>query len=439
MKKIVFVFLLCFSFPCFSNIDLVFDNLVKKTGISKKNLGVYFFDLDKNKKIYSLNENKNFKIASVTKLFLTAYILENIDKGYRFKTPVFADIKSFKKGVLKGDLYIKGSGDPVFVYESLWRLVQNLRNFKIKEILGNIILDDSSFYFKSLYNKKTDRSYGAKISSLSLNFNSIAINIVSGKNPSITLEPNLSYFKIVDKTKKTSNPTKVYVKRKNKAFIINGNINNKDISYKVLYRNVEDPFLYFKETLKKELKERGIILKGNILKDKLKGNKNFLFNVKTRRIETILQDMNRFSTNFIAEQIINALSDEGIDSLNKYMHSKGYRNFNFVNASGFSNNNFATPKVTVNFLEMVFLNQKIRPEFLTSLSVSGEDGTIKNILKKLDLKGKIRAKTGTLNGVKTIAGYFFYKGRNIAFAIFVNDSNANKIISWEEKLFLSII
>lgn len=439
MKKLFFIFLVCFSCSCFAQIDSLVDNIVKKTGIKKQNLGIYFFDLDKQKEIYSLNENKKFKIASVTKLFLTSYVLENIKKGYRFKTGVYTNSELIKDGVLKGDLYIKGSGDPVFVYESLWRLVQNLRNFKIKKITGNIFLDDSFFSFESLYNKKTDRSYGAKISSLSLNFNSIAINVVSGKNPSINLEPNLSYLKVIDKTQKTSKPTRINIKRKNKTFVVSGNINNKKLSYSVFYRNVENPFLYFKETLKKELEERDIRLKGDVLRGKVKGNKKHLFDVKTRRIETILQDMNRFSTNFIAEQLINSISEEGIKGLNEYIKLKGYKYFNLTNASGFSYKNKATPGLMVDFLNKIYLNENIRPEFLSSLSVSGEDGTIKNMFKNTKLKGKIRAKTGTLNGVKSIAGFFFYKGKKIAFAIFVNDPKSNKIINWEEKLFLSII
>jgi len=87
---------------------------------------------------------------------------------------------------------------------------------------------------------------------------------------------------------------------------------------------------------------------------------------------------------------------------------------------GLSRENFLTPRFQTSLLEYLFKRPYFNL-FFNTLAVSGTDGTLKNRLAALDVKGSVHAKTGTLNGVTTLSGYITTQsGKNLVFSIFAN-------------------
>jgi serine-type D-Ala-D-Ala carboxypeptidase/endopeptidase (penicillin-binding protein 4) len=454
MQRLIFILLLslCFCNTSFTkDITKTIKNLTKSTGIDKENIGLVVQDLTSGKKIYSLNDDKYFSIASVNKLFLTAAALKYLGKDYRFITAINGSLPN-DKGLVNGNIYIKGGGDPLFVSESMWFLVNNLVNLGIKSINGDIILDDTEFPSANVYEESnSDRAYSAKISALSVNFNSIALNMVSGPNPRFVLDPEVSSIKIKDAGIKKNNKNQINLSMKGDTLFISGSIDKNDYSYKTLYRNVNNTKKYFAEVLELHLKWRGIKLNGSIKSGTNKKESINLFNIESRRLSDIITEMNKFSSNFIAEQLLRAIAkkefsdasevNKAIALIENYLKNIGVdsEGVSIVNGSGFSKKNIAKPLELSKFLSKIYLDLNISPEFITSLSVAGFDGTLKNVNDSDFMYAKVRAKTGTLSGVRALAGYFSYKDKTYCFFIVANDRNAYKMIDWEGRILESIL
>jgi len=422
--------------------------VLNKIHINKKNVGICVYDLALGKPIYSFNEGKTFSIASVNKLFITAAAIKFLGQDFRFKTSVYGGVPD-SDGVISSSLYIKGGGDPIFVSESMWYLVNRLSALGIKKINSDIYIDDTLFPAAEIYEETDDRAYSAKISSLSVNFNSIALSVVSGPRPSFIIDPPLGEYSVVDKAKRSRSQTDIYINRTGSDISISGNVDNSNYSNKWIYRNIDDPISYFSDVLKLHLKWRGIDFSGKILKGETPKGEKLLFDIESRRLSEIMMEMNKFSNNFIAEQTIRALAckisekcdvKKAIDAVFKYLGDNGLdtKDFNIVNASGFSRSNTTTPLGFVKFLGMVYNDFEIAPEFINSLSIAGVDGTIRRSIKEPEFKGKLRAKTGTLTGVRSLAGYYYKNNHVYAFIIVANDPNAHKLLDYEGKILQNI-
>jgi serine-type D-Ala-D-Ala carboxypeptidase/endopeptidase (penicillin-binding protein 4) len=110
----------------------------------KKNFGIKIYSLERNKTLYSVDSNHLFSPASNIKLLTTATALKRLRPNYRFKTGLYATMPLHRKN-LRGDIYIKGFGDPNLVSEQMWLLVNKLKNLPLHKIHGDIIADESFF------------------------------------------------------------------------------------------------------------------------------------------------------------------------------------------------------------------------------------------------------------------------------------------------------
>ena len=233
--------------------------------------------------------------------------------------------------------------------------------------------------------------------------------------------------------------------------MVTGNLNNAEYENKIIYRNIDNPAEYFSQVLRLHLKWRGVTLNGSIVRGKADTSKTKLFDVESRRLTDILMEMNKFSNNYIAEQTVRAIADKkfgkasevdkAISLTKDYLESMGLNRsgFDVVNGSGFSRMNKVKPKEFIKFLDHVYNDFGISPEFINSLSIAGIDGTIKRTHKSEFLTGKLRAKTGTLSGIRSLAGYLSNKGKIYAFIIVANDPNAYSLMNWEGRILESIL
>jgi D-alanyl-D-alanine carboxypeptidase/D-alanyl-D-alanine-endopeptidase (penicillin-binding protein 4) len=130
---------------------------------------------------WSANPAKPMNPASTMKLVTTYSALHLLGPGFTFRTEALSEAPLIGE-VLRGDLYLRGGGDPKLVIEDLWLLAARLRGFGIREIRGDLVLDKTLFepqrHDPADFDGEEDRAYNVGPDALLVNFKSIAVTLV---------------------------------------------------------------------------------------------------------------------------------------------------------------------------------------------------------------------------------------------------------------------
>lgn len=435
-----------------SKLNSKIQKLIQKSAASASDLGILIKRKTDSgiKTIYSLNSKKQFNPASLTKLLTASAVLNVIPQDYKFKTTLSSNA-SVEDGVLKGDIYLVGGGDPGFVSENMWVLVNHFSRKNIKKIEGNIIVDDYLFdqqrFDPSRGDERVSRAYDSPIGAMSFNWNSVNVYVSPsqvGKSAHITLDPVSDYLNLRGEVKTVAmgKGTKVNIARiKNgdtkNTVLVSGQIESGS-DEKVIYRSITQPDYWSGEQLKSFLLQRDIEVTGNIIKGKAPNSVETLAEVESKPLAKIMKDIMKFSNNYVAEMMTKNLSvlkshtpgsmAWGLESIREYLTAIGLKrgkDYRIVNPSGLTRNNAITPRALAVVLDHIKNQFPIYPEFLSALPIGGVDGTLKSRFK--NVKGWVRAKTGLLNGVSGLAGYASNEsGLEYDFVMIYNGANRHR-------------
>lgn len=366
-----FLFFLIFSFSSFIfSQDQDIYNLVETKKPLGSFVGVFFQDINNGNILVSYNEHVLFTPASVTKILSTLVAWEVLGPDFRYTTTVYVPRGNLSP-VLNGDIVIKSNGDPSMNVDTL---KENLRNFileGVKEISGNIVIDNSLF---------SDERWGRGWE-------------WDYKNPSVD------------------------------AVILREYVNSFDPND----RNAVA--LNFGQNVKKILESFGIKVTGNVKVGRVPTNYREFVVIKSPPLKNLISIANKTSSNSYAEQILRTVglrvykfgninnSLRVINDFYKKLFGEFYP-FRLSDGCGLSTYNLLTPYMISQTLAYAFKNHGGFEGFISTLSLSGKDGTLVNRLKDVTVYGK----TGTLQGVSNIAGILVTKtGRIVAFCIMVNN------------------
>lgn len=406
------------------------ESQIKSSKVNLSHLGLYvaMTNGEGTEIVYELNAQKKMIPASITKIATASTVLNHFLPGTKFKTQILAK-NEIKQGVLKGPIYLKGGGDPSFVSENLWFLVNNLRRTDLQSIEGDIIVDDSLFdevrYDESRQEERVDRAYDAPVGAMSFNWNSVNIFIRPGEvgEPGrVFLDPENDYFQLVNKTKTSSGDgqnltaeRKIDKEKLTETITVTGKI-GKGKKEHVIYKSVTRPDLWAGMNLKSFLKQRGITVTGQIKRGQAPETAQILAESESKPIEDILVDMNKFSNNYVAEMLcknLGALNSKpatlsaGMKLIQKHMQSLSIPEvqFELQNPSGLTRDNKMSAAAMGLLLAHLRRDFRVQPEFLRSLPIAGTDGTLKKRMTGPKTERWVRAKTGLLTGVVALAGY----------------------------------
>ena len=425
--------LLCFSLFLLTAQGFAADWSSKVEGIIKKEIkdidtkkSQYGIWIKKGDQITTLNADQKLTPASLSKIPTALAFLEKQPLSEKFKTWIYHTGK-IQKGELKGDLYLKGGGDPTFVTESMWLMINELKRNDINKISGNLYVDetffDQDYYSKGRQQRRVDRAYDAPVSALSFNWNSLSIYVRPGKNSGdearVYVDPELPNIVIKNKAKTTGHSKtelKVTRKIKNGKIIVDvkGKIStSKD--EKAFYKSIGDAALWTGDTFKMLLNQSGISYKGDVTKKKTPDNAKMLVEYDGWSMPRVLAALSKFSNNFVAEMLTKHLGKketqpgnikDGLVEIRNYLNKSGWQQeeFTFENPSGFTRKNKMRADRLGELLYGARNDFTSSPEFLSSLPISGVDGTLKTRMKHA-LKSKVRAKTGYMSGIVGLAGY----------------------------------
>lgn len=402
-------------------------------------VGALFVDIESGKTLYEREAESALVPASTLKLFTTFAALEHWSAAHTFKTE-FA--------IVDNTLWVRGEGDPSLVSEDIFVIAGELARQGIKSLTGGILLDQSALPAPKMgvtrLREDSIRAFNAPFGAINLNYNAIQIGIrpgaAKGKPAVVSFDPPSAFFELADPGAMKTGGTgiKVDFDRVSSAqtdrWQIRGEISaGKDELRR--YFNVTQPALYFGHTLAQELKLRGVSIGPVRLASRpLSSVSSRSVHIhQSKPLREIVTLMNKFSNNFIAQTLGQLMGHEKITALMqvKTLH----------NASGLDRDDKLSPRTLVDLLTRAYRNYRIGPEFVSSLPIGGQDGTLDERFANLPIaRIHLRGKTGFLDGVSTLAGYFERAGKPVAFAVLVNapSAAAGDTRAWQKNLIQAL-
>jgi len=461
----IFIFTLFFTLEAFGEGNIPYELKTKLQSIPLKqnSYSILIQEVGSDTPIASLNAHKKRAPASVIKLLTIYSGLLELGYDYRWETK-FYHTGFIRDGILKGDLYVKASGDPTLKTADIDPIVSQIQEAGIQKILGNIIIDRSLFDVPNRNNSGFDRNkyspYNAMPDALMFNKRKSTICVTTrGRKVRINKDiPDQSY-RVVNKLKIVNGSCRrgrswprVGIKTDNSGrstITLSGKLSRK-CGKRTICKVVGRPYRAFYYALKNKLNSRGINFKGALKLKKVPKKATYIFSHKSDRLEDVISTIAKKSDNLMARQLMLTLgatqysapstpykSRKAIERiLNQYNILESGTTY-VANGSGLSREAQLTAQSLTNLLEHGAIHYGQR--WMETLSIAGEDGTIRRRFKYSPVHGRAWMKTGTIRGVANIAGYVEgYSGRRYVVVVLVNDRRssqygrrlANKVITW---------
>lgn len=324
----------------------------------KSQVGVMVYDLDADSAIFCYNERQRLRPASTMKLITAISALDCLGGSYQFRTQLRYD-GSINNRTLTGNLYCIGGMDPRFNHDDMKAFVQSLKEMGVDTIRGNICADVS-------FKDRTRLGNGW-----------------CWDDDNWVLTPLL--------------------------------VNKHDV---------------FLPRLLRALSDDGIVLKGDTLTRTTPAGSTYEICTRTHSISQILGRMLKESDNLFAESMFYQIahhsgqqwaSAKQARTIIKRIIAKTGLNpadYDVADGSGLSLYNYVTPQLEVMMLRYAWQNSGIYEHLYPALPIAGVDGTLRSRMKGSFAEGNVHAKTGTVTGIRSLAGYAkAANGHMLAFSI----------------------
>lgn len=431
------------------------------------NAGISFMAIDvaTGETIASHNQKLSLPTASTAKLFSTATALEILGPDYRPETRIYIDGTIEKDGTLNGNLWIRGGGDATlgskfFNAEGQERAFliswgDTLKKMGITSISGAIIADGSEFGYAGIPDgwswNDMGNYYGAGPSGICIFDNMIKFNFKTGSYPgsntelisSFPLVPNLIFHNYITSENVSGDNSYIFGGPYSLDRFANGALPLNQASFEVK-GSLPDPEFQLAYELVNQLTSIGIPVKEGAKsvrqldlqkKNRYGSGYKLLFTHKGQKISDIALITNMKSINLFAEELVcligykltgNGSTEEGLKQIEKYWNTKFNQSGLFLkDGSGLSRSNGISASHYCDLLKEMASSKNAQIYFST-LPVAGKSGTLTSLCKDQPGHGRVVAKSGTMNRIKSYAGYVNSKsGKKIAFAIIVTNFNSS--------------
>ncbi len=421
--------------------------------LGKAKLAVAITDITTGLELFAHEPDKGMNLASNAKLLTSVAALATLGSGFRWHTAVYASDLDDATGAVAGDLYVRGHGDPTLSWADLRGLADDVAARGIKSIAGKLVIDTGYFDGQSEpphYDEQKNERAGFRAPVASFGVAHSAVTVIVAAEPGakkalIRLEPDAGdYVRIAKReaTTVTEGRTRVRVDAKPKSdhleIDVSGQIRAVDGSFDVRKR-VDDPARFAAEVFRRALAERGVTVRGYGTGTIPVGAKLIAAH-DSAPLAHVMREMNKMSDNYVAETVLKTLGAEtrgtpgatwadGTAAVRAYLATIGIPagSYRADNGSGLYGASEVTAHQLVKILLAAHHDYRIGPDLVASLPVGGVDGTLAKRWKDHPARGRVRAKTGTLDKVTALAGYLAVdSGHPLAFAIVVNDIPAGR-------------
>jgi D-alanyl-D-alanine carboxypeptidase/D-alanyl-D-alanine-endopeptidase (penicillin-binding protein 4) len=417
------------------------DRLLADSIFTQARASVKVVSLDRNDVLYERDSQLLMRPASNMKLLTSAAAISILGPDYSFKTQVVIDT-SFRDGVLYGNIYLKGYGNPDLRTADLQTLLRPLKDRGIREVQGRVCADVA--YFDSLYwgfgwNWDDEPfQYAAFISPLSINDNCIRVKVAPAENIGgplvVATEPSTSFVKVInrgqtvgDSVRAPLRVTRLFLERSNTIVVEGEMLSGANVAERTI--SVWRPELYAATLFKEALEQDSITIWGESTTQQAPPEAKVMA-VHFQRLDSMVINLNKISDNLSAELTLKTLAAErrgipgsgenGISVVYEFLNSLGIDTLTIrvADASGLSFYNLLTADMLVKLLSRMAKRTDVFPLFYASLPIAGVDGTLANRMKGTPAERNLRAKTGTISGVSCLSGYVTTAdGEQLAFSM----------------------
>ena len=410
----------------------------------------YVHEIGARRPLLEVGAGQPMNPASAIKLVTSYAALELLGPAFHWATEAYA-AGAVSDGVLEGDLVLKGRGDPKLTLENFWLLLRGLRSRGLREIRGDLVLDRTYFAARDHdpagFDERPTRPYNTGPDALLVNFKAVRLRFVPdarARQVQILAEPMLPQVQIVNHLALDNGPCGDWV-RQLKLDAQGGSAavrltfsgryaascGERERNYSVL------PHAQYVLGLFRELwRELGGTFSGTVRDGTVGADVPPLVTVESPALAQVVRDMNKFSNNVMARQLYLTLGAEGAGApatyekadrvVREWLAGKGmsFPEMVLENGSGLSR----VERISARHLGQLLLSSfrsPVMPEFVASLPLAAADGTMKKRLAAAEVAGQAHIKTGSLTGVRSIAGYVLdARGRRLVVVSIINHPNA---------------
>ena len=444
------------------------DDFVNNKLLENANVSLLVKDLQSGQTLYQYRSQNSVTPASTMKLVTTATALELLGSDFRFETKLETDGTITKEGVLNGNLYIRGSGDPTLGSSKLGdagflnQWVNAVKQAGINKINGQIIAD-ASLYDDQGVNpfwtwEDIGNYYAAGVYGISYLDNTCKVYFRTGKAgttaeilrtvpeiPGLTFDNHLLSSDIAFDSCYFYGAPHANLRR------IFGEIPANRSEF-VVKADIPNPGLLLAQDFTKALTENQVAVLGTAT-DIVPQSKNtkLIYSHFSPTLSDIVTETNVKSNNIYAEHIFRYLALNAypvastvgaLKVIKSFWKSKGLpvnQLFQY-DGCGLSPMDAVSAEFFVDLLTYMKTKSVNQQAFFNSLPVSGEGGTLATFLRNTVLQGKVHAKSGTITRVKSYAGYIDLNGKTYVFALLVNNANGTSrvVTNKMEKLLLDV-
>ncbi len=413
-------------------------------------LSVQVVDLGSGKSMLTYNADVARNPASTMKLLTTLAALDLLGPGYHWYTDVYA-LGEVEDGRLAGDLLIKGHGDPFLVTERVWQMLRRLRQSGIREIAGDLLLDDSHFdvaeYDPAQFDRQPLRAYNVAPSALLMNFKVVRYRFEpdpAGNAVRVTLDPPLPNLRVENRLTLANARCGGYQRGVSitpndrlDTMILEGRFPSRCRAY-AMDRTALDHRAFAFGLIAALWAESGGVIEGGWRAANVPEGVEPLLSFRSLSLAEVIARVNKHSNNVMARQLLYTLAAEtsgppgtearGRAVIADWLARKipAVESVHLDNGAGLSRD----VRITARDFSRILLfawRQAYMPEFAASLAVSGHDGTLRQRFDDANLKGQAHLKTGSLDHVAAIAGYMQSRsGRRFAVVALQNFENVHR-------------
>ncbi len=398
------------------------------------------------KTVLSVGARQPVNPASLAKLFTTAQALEQLGPAWTWSTPVWLQ-GAVRDGVLDGSLHIKGSGDPKLVLERLWLLLRRVQQLGVRDIRGDIVLDNSAFALSDSnpadFDGESSRPYNVRAEALLLNYKAVTYTFVPDATRGVAqvlVEPPLAGLQVERSVPLAAGPCDDWRAALKANFSDPGRTRFAG-SYPASCAEqswpVADsaPSTFNARAVEGLWREMGGQLGGSV-RDGPAPAARPSFEHRSPPLLEVVREINKFSNNVMAQQLFLtlALQRDPTRPASAAAAREGLRRWVIDrlgdpgpelvvdNGSGLSREGRASAQLLARLLQQAH-DSAWAAELSSSLPIAGVDGTLRRARGGV---GRAHLKTGSLRDVAGVAGYVLSdSGKRYVLVAIINHPQAN--------------
>ena len=427
-----------------SELPLPVRSILKVRQLPEDTLSVHVTDLESGEIVIGWNDEVSRNPASTMKLITTLVALDVLGPSYRWQTDIYA-LGDIVDGRLEGDLLLKGYGDPYLVTERVWKMLRVINQAGIREISGDLLLDDSYFdvgpYNPAAFDRQPLRAYNVAPNALLMNFKVVRYwfepDLVAN-SVRVMLDPELENLRVENRLSLTNSSCRGFQRgisitpnENNDTMILDGRFPNRCHRY-AMDRTVLDHNAFAYGLVASLWKESGGVLEGGWRNAIAPEEEEPLLSFSSLSLTEVITLVNKHSNNVMARQLLYTLSavvggapgteQGGREVISGWLaeNAPEVASVQLYNGAGLSREARINAKDFASILHYAW-GQPYMPEFSSSLALSGHDGTLRRRFDDRKLTGQAHLKTGTHDHVAAIAGYMQSRsGRRFAVVVLQN-------------------